>query len=82
MTAPAAAARKLDAGLFRGTALAPMETALGGLGVEAIAVGGCCELNTTAHGLIVDIGTQLGIRADARRHTHHRSMHNPLFVLA
>ena len=56
-------ARKLDAGLFRGTALAPMETALGGLGVEAIVVGGCCELNTTAHGLIVDIGTQLGIRA-------------------
>ena len=38
-------ARKLDAGLFRGTALAPMETALGGLGVEAIGVGGCCELN-------------------------------------
>ena len=33
-------ARKLDAGLFRGTALAPMETALGGLGVEAIVVGG------------------------------------------
>ena len=56
-------ARKLDAGLFRGTALAPMETALGGLGVEAIVVGGCCELNTTAHGLIIDIGTQLGIRA-------------------
>ena len=56
-------ARKLDAGLFRGTALAPMEAALGGLGVEAIVVGGCCELNTTAHGLIVDIGTQLGIRA-------------------
>ena len=24
---------------------------------------GCCELNTTAHGLIIDIGTQLGIRA-------------------
>ena len=40
-----------------------METALGGLGVEAIVVGGCCELNTTAHGLIIDIGTQLGIRA-------------------
>ena len=34
-----------------------------GLGVEAIVVGGCCELNTTAHGLIIDIGTQLGIRA-------------------
>ena len=57
------ASGKLDAGLFRGTALAPMETALGGLGVEAIVVGGCCELNTTAHGLIIDIGTQLGIRA-------------------
>ena len=40
-----------------------METALGGLGVEAIIVGGCCELNTSAHGLIVEIGTQLGIRA-------------------
>ena len=26
-------------------------------------MGGCCELNTTAHGLIADIGTQLGIRA-------------------
>ena len=26
-------------------------------------MGGCCELNATAHGLIVDIGTQLGIRA-------------------
>ena len=56
-------ARKLDAGLFRGTALAPMETALGGLGVEAIVVGGCCELNTTAHRLIIDIGAQLGVRA-------------------
>ena len=33
------------------------------MGVEAIVVGGCCELNTTAHGLIIDIGTQLGIRA-------------------
>ena len=56
-------ARKLDAGLFRGTALAPMETALGSLGVEAIIVGGCCELNTTAHRLIIDIGAQLGVRA-------------------
>ena len=56
-------ARKLDAGLFRGTALAPMETALGGLGVQALVVGGCCELNTTAHRLIAEIGTQLGIRA-------------------
>ena len=56
-------ARKLDAGLFRGTALAPMETTLGSLGVEAIIVGGCCELNTTAHRLIIDIGAQLGIRA-------------------
>ena len=56
-------ARKLDAGLFRGTALAPMETALGGLGVQALVVGGCCELNTTAHHLIAEIGTQLGIRA-------------------
>ena len=58
-------ARKLDAGLFRGTALAPMETALGCLGVEAIVVGGCCELNTTAHRLIIDIGAQLGLRAAA-----------------
>ena len=58
-------ARKLDAGLFRGTALAPMETALGSLGVEAIIVGGCCELNTTAHRLIIDIGAQLGLRAAA-----------------
>ena len=49
----------------RGTALTPMETALGGLGVEAIVVGGCCELNTTAHGLIVEIGAQLGIHTAA-----------------
>ena len=56
-------ARNLDAGLFRGTALAPMETALGSLGFEAIIVGGCCELNTTTHRLIIDIGAQLGVRA-------------------
>ena len=31
--------------------------------LASIIVGGCCELNTTAHGLIADIGTQLGIRA-------------------
>ena len=26
----------------------------------ALVLGGCCELNSTAHGLIVEIGTQLG----------------------
>ena len=39
-----------------------MATALAHLGgVEALVLGGCCELNSTAHGLIVEqIGTQLG----------------------
>ena len=54
-------------GLFYSTAPRPLLLAFAAAfpppGVEAIIVGGCCELNTTAHGLIIDIGTQLGIRA-------------------
>ena len=38
-----------------------MATALAHLGgVEALVLGGCCELNATAHTLITEIGTQLG----------------------
>ena len=38
-----------------------MATALEHLGgVEALVLGGCCELNSTAHALITEIGTQLG----------------------
>ena len=38
-----------------------MATALEHLGgVEALVLGGCCELNSTAHALITGIGTQLG----------------------
>jgi hypothetical protein len=29
-------------------------------GVRALVVGGCCELNTTAHELIVEIGSEMG----------------------
>ena len=29
-------------------------------GVRALVVGGCCELNTTAHELLVDIGSEIG----------------------
>ena len=54
-------AAHIDEGLFRGIQPAPMATALAHLGgVEALVLGGCCELNSTAHGLIVEIGTQLG----------------------
>ena len=54
-------AAHIDEGLFRGIQPAPMATALAHLGgVEALVLGGCCELNSTAHGLVVEIGTQLG----------------------
>ena len=29
-------------------------------GVRALVVGGCCELNTTAHELLVDTGSEIG----------------------
>ena len=42
-------AAHIDAGLFRGSQPAPMATALAHLGgVEALVLGGCCELNATA----------------------------------
>ena len=54
-------AAHIDTGLFRGSQPAPMATALAHLGgVEALVLGGCCELNSTAHTLITEIGTQLG----------------------
>ena len=38
-----------------------MASALEGKGgVRALVVGGCCELNTTAHELLVDIGSEIG----------------------
>ena len=43
-----------------------MATALEHLGgVEALVLGGCCELNSTAQALITEIGTQLGHLAAA-----------------
>ena len=54
-------AAKLDEGLFRGAPDRPMASALEGKGgVRALVVGGCCELNTTAHELLVDIGSEIG----------------------
>ena len=54
-------AAKLDEGLFRGAPDRPMASALEGTGgVRALVVGGCCELNTTAHELLVDIGSEIG----------------------
>ena len=54
-------AAKLDEGLFRGAPDRPMASALEGTGgVRALVVGGCCELNTTAHELLVDIGSEVG----------------------
>ena len=39
----------------------PMATVMEKLGgVRALVVGGCCELNTTAHELIVEIGSEMG----------------------
>ncbi len=59
-------AAHIDSGLFRGTKPAPMATALEHLGgVEALVLGGCCELNSTAQALITEIGTQLGHLAAA-----------------
>ncbi len=31
-------------------------------GIRALVVGGCCELNTVAHELIVEIGAERGAR--------------------
>ena len=54
-------AAALDEGLFRGAPDRPMASALEGAGgVRALVVGGCCELNTTAHELLVDIGSEIG----------------------
>ncbi len=47
--------------LFRGAPDRPMASVLEGAGgVRALVVGGCCELNTTAHELLVDIGSEIG----------------------
>ena len=52
---------ELDEGLFRGVQPPPMATVMKKLGgVRALVVGGCCELNTTAHELIVEIGSEMG----------------------
>ena len=52
---------ELDEGLFRGVQPPPMATVMAKLGgVRALVVGGCCELNTTAHELLVDIGSEIG----------------------
>ena len=52
---------ELDEGLFRGVQPPPMATVMEKLGgVRALVVGGCCELNTTAHELIVEIGSEMG----------------------
>ena len=52
---------ELDEGLFRGVHPPPMATVMKKLGgVRALVVGGCCELNTTAHELIVEIGSEMG----------------------
>ena len=52
---------QLDGELFRGVQPPPMATVMAKLGgVRALVVGGCCELNTTAHELIVEIGSEMG----------------------
>ena len=54
-------AAALDEGLFRGAPDRPMASALEGAGgVRALVVGGCCELNTAAHELLADFGSQAG----------------------
>ena len=53
----------------------PMASALEGTGgVRALVVGGCCELNTTAHELLVDIGREniFAIAVDPLRQNGHR----------
>ena len=34
-------------------------------GVRALVVGGCCELNTEAHQLLAEIGSEIGMRSAA-----------------
>ena len=54
-------AAALDEGLCRGAPDRPMASALEGAGgVRALVVGGCCELNTAAHELLADFGSQAG----------------------
>ena len=59
----AAQAAVLDTGLFKGVQPPPMATAMEQMGgIRALVVGGCCELNTVAHELIVEIGAERGAR--------------------
>ena len=55
-----------DTGLFKGVLPPPMATAMEQMGgVQALVVGGCCELNTTAHELITEIGAERGAHSAA-----------------
>ena len=56
----------LDTGLFKGVQPPPMATAMEQMGgIQALVVGGCCELNTTAHELITEIGAERGAHSAA-----------------
>ena len=62
----ASQAAALDTGLFKGVLPPPMATAMEQMGgVQALVVGGCCELNTTAHELITEIGAERGAHSAA-----------------
>ena len=62
----ASQAAALDTGLFKGVQPPPMATAMEQMGgIQALVVGGCCELNTTAHELITEIGAERGAHSAA-----------------
>ena len=55
-------AADLDVNLFKGAQPPPMASAIGRFegGVRALVCGGCCELNTEAHALLVEMGEAMG----------------------
>ena len=55
-------AADLDVHLFKGAQPPPMASAIGRFegGVRALVCGGCCELNTEAHALLVELGEAMG----------------------